>query len=296
MFTRFTSFHARARAAGLALTLAGSMATAAPIQSISWDFNVESQAMQWTAANTYATNPIPQNPKWMWTPGSGSVPGTWQVDSIGVASPNSRFGNYLTSQLIQLSPEQPADKFTFSVAHRFRMPTDGFIVDGVQLPVVAGQFEYSLDGALFLPTFKTDWVASGPISPILTPYVQTATWAVPQFVPGVPPVRSLPPLIDGGGSFTGVSQGRDSGWFVASQAFEVDIPGLTETIQFRFTKMDLASNCGLDAGWDLRFAQADLVLAPEPGGVAMAMTGGVLAAAIMLQNRYQRPSRPRVRP
>ncbi|MCE9630154.1 MAG: hypothetical protein K8S94_05460 [Planctomycetia bacterium] len=281
---------------GLALALAGREARAEPIQTITWDFNVESQATQWTAINTYATSPVPQNPKWTWTAGSGSVPGTWQVDSLGVTSPNSKFGNFLTSQLIQLSPDLPADKFTFNIAHRFRMPTDGLIVNGVQLPVVAGQFEYSLDGASYLPVFKPDWIASGTISPILAPYVQSSTWAVPQFVPGVAPVVSLPPLVDGGASFTGVSQGRNSGWFVASQAFEVDIPGLTTTIQFRFTKMDLATNCGLDAGWDLRFAQVDLILAPEPSSVTIAAAGGVMAAAAMLRYRYQRLSRPSVRP
>jgi hypothetical protein len=176
------------------------------------------------------------------------------------------------------------------------MPTDGLIVNGVQLPVVAGQFEYSLDGAAFLPVFKSDWVTSGTISPILTPFVQSSTWAAPTFVPGVAPVVSLPPLINGGASFTGVSQGRDFGWFVASQAFQVDIPGLTETIQFRMTKMDLASNCGLDAGWDLRFAQVDLILAPEPANAAIAAAGIAVAAVAMLWSRYQRPSRPSVRP
>jgi hypothetical protein len=110
-------------------------------------------------------------------------------------------------------------------------------------------------------------------------------------------VVSLPPLVNGGASFTGVSEGRDSGWFVASQAFQVDIPDLTETIQFRFTKMDMATNCGLDAGWDLRFAQVDLILAPEPGGLMIAATAATLAAAAGLRKRlYQRPSRPSVRP
>jgi hypothetical protein len=282
---------------GLALAMASRAATAEPIQTIAWDFNVQSEADQWTAVNTYATNPVPQDPKWAWVAGSGSVPGTWQVDSVGVTSPNSRFGNYLTSQLIQLSTELLADQFTFTLAHRFRMPTDGLVVNGVQLPVVAGQLAYSLDGASYLPVFQADWVASGTISPILAAYVQSSTWAVPEFVPGVAPVVSLPPLVNGGASFTGVSEGRDSGWFVASQAFQVDIPDLTETIQFRFTKMDMATNCGLDAGWDLRFAQVDLILAPEPGGLMIAATAATLAAAAGLRKRlYQRPSRPSVRP
>ena len=116
---------------------------------------------------------------------------------------------------------------------------------------------------------------------------------MPSFVPGVPPVVSLPPLIDGGASFTGVSEGRDAGWFVGSQAFEVDFPGTTDTIQFRFTKTDLATNCGLDAGWDLRFAQVDLVLAPEPSGALLASLGSAAAiAALVRLRRHQRPSSP----
>lgn len=268
---------------------------AAPMQTIAWDFNVSSQAIQWTSTNTYATTPVPQDPRWTWVAGAGAVPGAWEVDSIGVSSPATRFGNLLTSPLIQLSPATPADKFRFSFAHRHRMPTDGFVVDGVQIPVVAGQFEYSLDGQKYLPVFPSDWVSSGTIPSILAPYVQSSSWAVPQFVPGVAPVVSLPPLVDGGATFTGTSAGRDAGWFVASQTLEVDIPGLTETIQFRFTKMDLGPNCGLDAGWDLRFAEADLILAPEPGGTALAASAG-LAVAVFLLRRHQRASRPSVRP
>lgn len=67
---------------------------------------------------------------------------------------------------------------------------------------------------------------------------------MPQFVPGVAPVMSLPTLIDGGASFTGLSTGFDIGWFVASQAFEVDVPATTTTLQFRLTNILLgAGSC-----------------------------------------------------
>jgi hypothetical protein len=275
-----------------AMAVVAARPTAAQTQTITWDFDVESQAEQWTATNTYKTPPVPQVPIWTWASGSGSTPGMWRVESLGVSSPAVEFGNYLTSQLIQLG-QLPADKFTFSMAHRFRMPTDGFVVGGVQLPVVAGQFEYSLDGATYLPVFSASWTSSGTIPSYLTPFIQSSTWDTPSFVPGVPPVVSLPPLIDGGASFTGVSAGRDAGWFVASQAFEVDFPGTTQTIQFRFTKTDMATNCGLDAGWDLRLAQVDLVLAPEPNGATLASLGaGAAVAALLAGRRHQRPSSP----
>ena len=280
-----------------ALALVAARPAAADTQTITWDFNTGPQALQWAATNTYAGGAVPQVPIWTWVAGSGSTPGMWRVGAEGVSSPAAEFGNYLTSQLIQLDLV-PADKFTFSVAHRFRMPTDGFVIGGVQLPVVAGQFEYSLDGAVFLPVTTPEWVASGTIPAGLAAYVQSSTWAVPSFVPGVPPVVSLPPLIDAGASFTGLSQGRDAGWFVASQAFEVDFPGVTKTIQFRFTKTELAKNCGLDAGWDLRFAQVDLTLAPEPRGTTLASVAAACGAAAVVagRRRHQRLSRPSVRP
>lgn len=294
-FPRALVRRASSSALVVGLALAAPPLSAAPMRSITWDFNVQSQALQWTATNTYASSPVPQDPRWTWVAGTGSAPGRWAVGAIGVTTPNAQFGNLLTSQLIQLSPDAPADKFTFRFAHRFRMPTGGFIVDGVQIPVVAGQFEYSLDGASYLPVFRPDWTSSGTIPSLLTPYVQSSSWAVPQFVPGVAPLRSLPPLVDGGATFTGTSPGRDSGWFVASQTFEVDIPGLTQTIQFRFNKAELGPNCGLDAGWDLRFAEVDLILAPEPGSSALAASA-VVVIAVFLLRRHQRASRPSVRP
>lgn len=255
---------------------------AAPIQTISWDFATSGGG--WTSKNTAAFSPLPVNPKWTWT-----AP-MWTVDSAPVDSPASKFGNFLTSPLIQLSPDSPADKFTFNFAHRFRLPADGLVLaNGSQLPVDAGQFQYSLDGATFLPVFTADWKSSGPISPVLTPYVQASAWAVPQFTPGVAPIPSLLPLVNGGASFTGSSSGFDSGWFVASQAFEVDFPGETTTIQFRFTNMNLGPKCGLDAGWDLRFAQADLILAPEPSGLVIAAMGGALSILACVVRRTRLP-------
>ena len=259
---------------GLSAVLAGPpLAHAEPILPIAWDFAAGDGG--WVATNTFITSPPPQTPRWTWS----AAPGTWAVDSAPVQSPAYRSGNYLTSSLIQLAPESPADKFTFTLAHRFKFPVDGIVKPGYQLPVDAGQLTYSLDGNVFLPVPTSDWKTSGTLPAGLAAVVQAPGLTVPQFVPGVSPVMSLPPLIDGGASFTGLSPGFSNGWFVASQAFEVDVPATTTTLQFRLTNMNLGQKCGLDAGWDVRYAHVQLILAPEPGGGVIATTAGLLLAA-----------------
>lgn len=150
---------------------------------------------------------------------------------------------------------------------------------GYQLPVDAGQFTYSINGNVFLPVTKSDWKTSGTLPAAIAGLVQAPGWTVPQFVPGAVPVMSLPPLINGGATFTGLSTGFSSGWFVASQAFEVDVPATTTTLQFRLTNMNLGQKCGLDSGWEVRFAQADLIFAPEPAGGTIAALNAVFLAA-----------------
>lgn len=264
-----------------ALVLLGFLATcsgqgptrAEPISTIDWDFSLGSGG--WVAANTFITSPPPASPKWTWS----AAGGMWSVDSAPVQSPAYRSGNYLTSPLIQLAPESPADKFTFTLVHRFKLPADGIPQPGYTLPVDAGQVTYSIDGNQYLPVPKADWTASGTLPAVLASLVQAPGFTVPQFVPGVAPVVSLPPLIDGGASFTGLSPGFGSGWFVASQAFQVDVPATTTTLRFRLTNMNLGQKCGLDAGWDVRFARVELSFAPEPDLGMIAATAGLLLAA-----------------
>lgn len=255
------------------------VARAEPIQSLAWDFATGGGG--WVATNTFLTNPPPQTPRWTW---SGAAR-TWSVDSAPVQSPAYRSGNYLTSPLIRLAPEAPADKFTFTLAHRFKLPADGIVRPGYRIPVGAGQLTYSLDGDVFLPLPASVWATSGSLPASVAAVVQAPGWAVPQFTPGAGPVVSLPPLVDGGAAFTGLSPGFSSGWFVASQAFEVDLPATTTTIQFRLTNMNLGQKCGLDAGWDVRFAQVDLILAPEPEAGVTAAVGTLLLAAAWIGRR-----------
>jgi hypothetical protein len=265
-------------------------AGAAPIRSLAWDFATGPGG--WTASNTFLTSPPPQAPRWTWSAAERS----WGVDAAPVNSPAYRSGNFLTSPLIDVAPGFPADRFTFSIAHRFTFPADGLVRPGYRLPVVAGQVTYSLDGGPFRPLPTADWTTTGTLPAPLAAVVQAPGWTVPQFVPGTAPVLSLPPLVDGGAAFTGRSAGFTSGWFQASQAFEVEIPVATRSIQFRFTNMNLGQKCGLDAGWDVRLATLDLIFAPEPAGGGLALAGGLLGAAVWIGRRCMRPPRRLARP
>jgi hypothetical protein len=266
-------------AVGLILVVHALPARAEPIRTIAWDFGVTSGA--WVATNTFITTPPPQTPRWTWSASAR----TWSVDSAPVQSPAYRSGNYLTSPVIQLAPDAPADRFTFTIAHRFKYPTDGIVKPGYQLPVDAGQVTYSLDGGGFQPLPLSVWTTSGTLPAGVAAYVQAPGWTVPGFVPGAAPVMSLPPLIDGGAAFTGTSMGFSAAWFVASQAFDVRIPETASSIQFRLTNMNLGQKCGLDAGWDVRFAQVDLIFAPEPSGGVIGATAGLLVTAAWIGRR-----------
>lgn len=203
MSTRATRRHLSA-ACGLALLAVwcGPIpARAVPIRSIAWDF--ASGPAGWTAANTFLTSPPPQAPRWTWS----AAERTWGVDAAPVQSPAYRSGNYLTSPRVEFAPGFAADRFTFTLAHRFRFPEDGIVRPGYRLPVVAGQVTYSLDDGPFRPLPTSDWAASGTLPAGLSSVVQAPGWTVPQFVPGTGPVMSLPPLVDGGASFTGLSGG-----------------------------------------------------------------------------------------
>lgn len=276
-------------AALLVLVACSQRALAEPIRSIAWDF--ASSGGGWVATNTFITSPAPQMPRWTWS----SAARTWGVDAAPVQSPAYQSGNHLTSPVIELAPDAPADRFTFTLAHRFNLPADGIVKPGYRLPVDAGQVTYSLDGGAFRPLPSSTWTTSGTLPAGVAAFVQAPGWTVPQFVPGLAPVMSLPPLIDGGGSFTGTSAGFAAGWFVASQAFNVPVPATATSIQFRLTNMNLGQKCGLDAGWDVRFAQVDLIFAPEPAGGVITATGGMLVAAAWL-GRRRLASRLRPRP
>ena len=79
---------------------------------VTWDFT--STSGSWTRQNVVQVGPPPVSPKWEY--GTSFLTGTgnrWSVQSGSTPAT----GNYLTSPLINL--DVPADKFTFTMAHRY---------------------------------------------------------------------------------------------------------------------------------------------------------------------------------
>jgi hypothetical protein len=278
------------------LVVVGGLWRPADAQVVTWDFT--STSGSWTQQNVAQVGPPPVKPKWEY--GATVLSGTrWSVSSGNTPAT----GNYLTSPLIKL--DVPADKFTFTMAHRYRFKSDDDDDDdddhddekskrfksddddekSKPIPLEAGQLEYSLDGAKFLPVFDTDWVTSGIVSGNVSPFVNYANWVPPMYIPGANEF----PLIQDGASFVGSSPSLPS--WVGSQTQTVDFPGATGTLQFRLTHANLGGDDFLTAsilgggggdedwgkgdwghgkgGWEVRWAEVEIVNLPEPSTYAM---------------------------
>ena len=262
------------------LVAVGGLCRPADAQVVTWDFT--STSGSWTQQNVAQVGPPPVKPKWEY--GATVLSGTrWSVSS----GETPATGNYLTSPLIKL--DVPADKFTFTMAHRYRFKSDDDKdKKSTPMPLEAGQLEYSLDGAKFLPVFDTDWVTSGIVSGNVSPFVNYANWVPPMYVPGANEF----PLIQDGASFVGSSPGLPS--WIGSQTQTVDFPGATTTLQFRLTHANLGEDDLMAAsrllsdfsdggdedwgkgdwghgkgGWEVRWAEVEIVNLPEPSTYAM---------------------------
>ena len=268
------------------LVVVGGLCRPADAQVVTWDFT--STSGSWTQQNVAQVGPPPVKPKWEY--GATVLSGTrWSVSS----GETPATGNYLTSPLIKL--DVPADKFTFTMAHRYRFKSDDDKdKKSTPMPLEAGQLEYSLDGAKFLPVFDTDWVTSGIVSGNVSPFVNYANWVPPMYIPGANEF----PLIQDGASFVGSSPGLPS--WIGSQTQTVDFPGETNTLQFRLTHANLGEDDLMAAssllsgggeggdedwgrgkcGWEVRWAEVEIVNLPEPS--TYAMLGVCLSLAALL--------------
>jgi len=293
------------------LVVVGGLCRPADAQVVTWDFTATSGS--WTQQNVAQVGPPPVSPKWEY--GTSFLSGTGNRWSVRSGSTPAT-GNYLTSPLIKL--DVPADKFTFTMAHRYRFKSDDDDDDDDErsklfksddddekskpVPLEAGQLEYSLDGATFLPVFNTDWLTSGTVSGNVSPFVNYANWVPPTYIPGANEF----PLIQDGASFVGYSPSLPS--WVGSQTQTVDFPGETNTLQFRLTHANLGGDDFLTAsilgggdrgedwgkddwgkgkyGWEVQWAQVEIVNLPEPS--TYAMLGVCLSlAALMWWRRLQ---------
>jgi len=277
------------------LVVVGGLCRPADAQVVTWDFTATSGS--WTQQNVAQVGPPPVSPKWEY--GTSFLSGTGNRWSVRSGSTPAT-GNYLTSPLIKL--DVPADKFTFTMAHRYRFKSDDDDERFKPIPLEAGQLEYSLDGAKFLPVFNTDWLTSGTVSGNVSPFVNYANWVPPTYIPGANEF----PLIQDGASFVGSSPSLPS--WVGSQTQTVDFPGETNTLQFRLTHANLGGDDFLTAsilgggdrgedwgeddwgkgkyGWEVQWAQVEIVNLPEPS--TYAMLGVCLSlAALMWWRRLQ---------
>ena len=214
------------------VVVVGGLCRPADAQVVTWDFTATSGS--WTQQNVAQVGPPPVSPKWEY--GTSFLSGTGNRWSVRSGSTPAT-GNYLTSPLIKL--DVPADKFTFTMAHRYRFKSEDDDDDDEKsklIPLEAGQLEYSLDGANFLPVFNTDWLTSGTVSGNVSPFVNYAKWVPPTYIPGANEF----PLIQGGASFVGYSPSLPS--WVGSQTQTVDFPGATTTLQFRLTHANLGGD------------------------------------------------------
>jgi len=194
------------------LVVGGGLCRPADAQVVTWDFTATSGS--WTQQNVAQVGPPPVSPKWEY--GTSFLTGTGNRWSVRSGSTPAT-GNYLTSPLINL--DVPADKFTFTMAHRYRFKSEDDEDEDEKskpIPLEAGQLEYSLDGATFLPVFDTDWVTSGIVSGNVSPFVNYANWVPPTYIPGANEF----PLIQDGASFVGSSPSLPS--WVGSQTQTVD--------------------------------------------------------------------------
>ena len=226
------------------VVVVGGLCRPADAQVVTWDFTATSGS--WTQQNVAQVGPPPVSPKWEY--GTSFLSGTGNRWSVRSGSTPAT-GNYLTSPLIKL--DVPADKFTFTMAHRYRFKSEDDDDDDEKsklfksddddekfkpIPLEAGQLEYSLDGAKFLPVFNTDWLTSGTVSGNVSPFVNYANWVPPTYIPGANEF----PLIQDGASFVGSSPSLPS--WVGSQTQTVDFPGETNTLQFRLTHANLGGD------------------------------------------------------
>ena len=278
----------------------------------SWNF--QSSNGGWTS--TWDGPWTPNGYKWLWTgtttpnPLTGGTSPHWHVlaQQVTESTPTAYL---LTSPVFSgLSGTVPSQNARISIAHDFllRMGTGGS-------PITAGQLQYRLNGSgtwigLPLAAFTSgssvliDDPVFGPSpfkSGTSTQFVNQTSYVAPTYVTPTG-TAALPYISPGAAAFTGTTPGWSTG-YVPSQAFlnaNTGLPasGIT-SLELRFTNLNLASNCGVDDGWNVRFVQVDfdtgIPPVPEPGTLALGAVGLaslIATRALRRRRRHQRASSP----
>lgn len=240
-----------AHVAGSTVAYAG-----APIPVEFFDFSTSAEG--WTSTNVKYNGGSTTN-AWTWTPGS------WDVTPVSVLSQFNWVGNLLTSPWITVPTD--VDAFEITMLHRFNFPLN--VSTGG--PVTVGQAVFRIENppnpsTPFQP-LATSVFATGPVPPPFDTEVDFGQFVAPNY--SVPP--ALPPLVAGGGAWTGVSPGWAAGELVASR-WTID-GGLTagQRVQLRLIHANLGRDCD-GGGWHVESVTVTGLL-PEPGGITLAAAG-----------------------
>lgn len=259
------------------------VAAAEPIViSRQYDFRADdgrSTGGAWTPS--HSGNPALAD-RWRWIGSPRRNNGRWAETPPTRGRGQAQIGNYLTSPVIDVESllGSSGDTFRLSIAQRFN-----FNRNGRGQPVAAGEIAYSLDGGSFIPIPLSAFASGGSIQGASFYGIASPLATIPGLVNRtafVPPHGSWagpPPLLAGGGLFTGRSPGFGRGAYVPTEAI-LDFRGSGisfNTIQFRLVEASLGSRCPPRSRWDVRFMQVD-VAAPEPGGIVLAAIGCALLA------------------
>jgi hypothetical protein len=268
-------------------------ASAAPMGgSQQWDFRIDdgrSTGGAWTASHSGGG---PAAERWRWIGPSRRNDGRWAEVAAAGRGHEGR-GNYLTSPVIDVKAMlgTTADAFRFSIAQRF-----DFYRASRGPRVVAGEIAYSLDGGSFVAIPASAFTSGGSIYDasfhgIASPFA-TQPGLVNQtaFVSPRGSWSGPPPLLKGGGLFTGRSARYARGAYVPTECLlDFRSSGIFfSTIQFRLIEASMGSRCAPRSRWDVQFAQVDVV-APEPSGLVLGGLGCVVLALAWLRGRRRTP-------
>jgi hypothetical protein len=246
-----------------------------------YDFRIDdgrSTGGAWTASHSGGG---PSAERWRWAGAPHRHNGRWTESPAGGRGHADR-GNFLTSPVIDVKSMlgTSADTFRLSIAQRFN-----FGLNGSGQPRAAGEIAYSLDGGSFVAIPSSAFTSGGSIHDASFDGLESPFASTPGLVNRTAFVSPRgawtgpPPLLSGGGLFTGRSPGFARGAYVPTEAIlDFSGTGMTfDTIQFRLIEAGLGSRCPPGSRWDVRYVQVDFA-APEPSSLVLGSLGCLLSA------------------